>query len=78
MKLMRYSSSSANGRRAGLPLASGYKAVLWSLQGDLEYMVARLGIPHFQLKKGLAAYAGAQLIPTPTQVGWIAGPQHPG
>ena len=48
----RFSPASLDARRALKPLAGGFKGILWSLVGDLEYMSARLGLPHYGLKKG--------------------------
>ena len=39
-------------RRAGSPLANGLRAIIWSLNGDAEYLVSRLGLPHYGSKKG--------------------------
>ena len=39
------------GRRAGKPLANGLRAIIWSLAGDAEYLVMRLGLPRYGTKK---------------------------
>ena len=31
----------------GLPLASGFRAVVWSIQGDAEFFALHLGLPHW-------------------------------
>ncbi|CAE7252460.1 unnamed protein product [Symbiodinium sp. CCMP2592] len=45
-----YPPTSDLGRKAGSPLAGGWKGVIWALVGDLEYMVSRLNMPHFGQK----------------------------
>ena len=51
----RYSPSSESGKKAGQPLAKGFKGLLWAVTGDLEYMCARLNLPHFNAKQSPCA-----------------------
>ena len=52
----RYRKGSAEHRLAGQDLAGGWRAQLWTLVGDMEYMVQRLHLPHYSLKKGPCAW----------------------
>ena len=51
--LIYYKQGAAEAKLAGTLLANGMKAVCWSLVGDMEYLVQRLGFPHYSLKAGL-------------------------
>lgn len=44
---MRWPRNSPNGLRAGKYLANGYCGCLWSLIGDLDYLVSILKLPNF-------------------------------
>ena len=44
---VRWTRGSKNAQRAGKQLADGYCAILWSLIGDLDYLVAILNLPNF-------------------------------
>ena len=44
---MRWPRNSPNGLRAGKHLANGYCGCLWSLIGDLDYLVSILKLPNF-------------------------------
>ena len=44
---MRWPRNSPNGLRAGTYLANGYCGCLWSLIGDLDYLVSILKLPNF-------------------------------
>ena len=48
----KYSTTSELGKLAGQPLAGGYKGVLWSLVGDMEYFNQKLHLPHYALLSG--------------------------
>ena len=48
----RYSSGSEDFLRAGKPLCGGWKAALVSVQGDLDFFAASLGLPRWSLKEG--------------------------
>ena len=52
---IRYPKTSANGKKANKPLAGGFKGILWSLIGDLEYMNQKLDLPHFATQAGNCA-----------------------
>lgn len=47
-----YSSGSEDFLRAGKPLCGGWKAALVSVQGDLDFFAASLGLPRWSLKEG--------------------------
>ncbi|CAJ1430017.1 unnamed protein product, partial [Effrenium voratum] len=49
-----YSPSSREGRRAGTFLANGYRAVLWAIIGDLDYLAAVFGFPRHNAAKPCA------------------------
>ena len=46
-----YDPGSAEGKRAGTPLANGYRGVLWAILGDLDYLAGKLGLPRYNAKK---------------------------
>ena len=45
--VVRWPNGSRNARLAGKPLAGGYRGCLWSLIGDLDYLVSILKLPNF-------------------------------
>ena len=44
---IRWTRNSKDALRSGTPLAGGYKGCLWSIIGDLDYLVSVLGLPNF-------------------------------
>ena len=52
---LRYPKRSVDGQRALQPLANGYRAILWSIIGDLDYFTKVLGLPRSTLATGPCA-----------------------
>ena len=47
----RYPKGSLGYKRKGLPLAGGWSAILFTLQGDMDYFASVLKLPKWQTKK---------------------------
>ena len=47
----RWPAKSLDADRAGMPLAGGYKGCLWSVIGDLDYVVSILNLPNFNSQR---------------------------
>ena len=50
--IARYSPGTDGYSRAGKPICGGWRAALVSLQGDLEFFAASLGLPRWNVKDG--------------------------
>ncbi|CAE7677342.1 unnamed protein product [Symbiodinium sp. CCMP2592] len=46
----KYPAGTVEARRAGTPLANGLRGIIWSLNGDAEYLVQKLQLPHYGSK----------------------------
>ena len=55
MSYLRYHARSVEGRRALHHLADGYRGILWSVIGDLDYMAKTLLLPRSTLASGPCA-----------------------
>ncbi|CAE7458459.1 unnamed protein product [Symbiodinium sp. CCMP2592] len=51
----KYPAGTVEARRAGTPLANGLRGIIWSLNGDAEYLVQKLQLPHYGSKSSPCA-----------------------